>query len=88
MLFKILHTDDPVPLLREALRVLTPDGRAGVIHWNYDPDTPRGPPMAIRPRPEDCRRWAEAAGFTSGSLIDLPPYHYGFVLSASASYPS
>jgi SAM-dependent methyltransferase len=81
MLFNILHGPGPVSLLREALRNLKSGGKAGVIHWNYDPATPRGPPMAIRPRPEDCRRWAEAAGFRCGPLIDLAPYHYGFVLS-------
>ena len=50
---------------------------AGVehIHWNYDPSTPRGPSMSIRPRPEDCRDWAEAAGFRllAPGIINLPP---------------
>lgn len=81
MLFNILHADAPIELLREAFRILKPGGIGGVIHWNYDPDTPRGPPMDIRPRPEDCRRWAEAAGFGCGAPIDLPPHHYGIVLS-------
>jgi hypothetical protein len=50
----------------------------GVIHWNYDPNTPRGPSLAIRPRPADCRRWIEEAGFVLvNDIIDLPPYHYG-----------
>lgn len=80
MVFNILHTDDPVELLREAGRNVRPSGRVGVIHWNYDPETPRGPPMVIRPRPQDCARWAEAAGLKCGPLIDLPPYHYGFVM--------
>jgi len=81
MLFNILHAEDPVALLREARRNVKAGGKVGVMHWNYDPDTPRGPPMAIRPRPEDCRRWAEAAGLRCGPLVDLPPYHYGLVLS-------
>lgn len=81
MLFNILHTDEPVELLCEALRNVRPAGRIGVIHWNYDPETPRGPPMEIRPRPRDCERWAEAAGLNCGRVIDLPPYHYGYLLS-------
>jgi ubiquinone/menaquinone biosynthesis C-methylase UbiE len=63
MLFNILHAEDPLALLREAVRVLSKDGQLGIMHWNYDLTTPRGPSMAIRPRPEQCRAWAEKAGF-------------------------
>jgi ubiquinone/menaquinone biosynthesis C-methylase UbiE len=81
MVFNILHCEDPVGLLREAHRNLREGGALGVIHWKPDPDTPRGPPMSIRPRPEQCKQWAEAAGFSqSGGLIELPPYHFGLVL--------
>jgi len=78
MLFNILHAEQPLLLLREAWRILAPGGRAAAIHWNYDPRTPRGPSMDIRPRPEDIRRWMEEAGFiVEKGIIDLPPYHYG-----------
>ena len=82
MLFNILHCEQPVALLREAWRVLRPSGLLAVIHWNPDPSTPRGPSMEIRPRPEQCRAWAESAGFHlhGPPRIDLPPYHYGLVL--------
>jgi ubiquinone/menaquinone biosynthesis C-methylase UbiE len=81
MLFNILHAEETSVLLREAWRVLVPGGRLGIMHWNYDPNTPRGPNMSIRPRPEQCRDWAEQVGFQllPPGLIDLPPYHYGFV---------
>ena len=50
------------------------------IHWNYDPTTPRGPSMSIRPRPEVCRQWLNQAGFTvSGQIVNLPPVHYGIL---------
>ncbi|MFA5168884.1 MAG: class I SAM-dependent methyltransferase [Candidatus Omnitrophota bacterium] len=81
MLFNILHLEDPLVLLKEAKRVLKPDGKLGIIHWNYDPSTPRGPSIDIRPKPEDCIRWAESAGFVSPELYDLKPYHYGIVLT-------
>ena len=80
MLFNILHLDEPVTLLREAYRNLEDGGLLGVIHWIYDGDTPRGPPLDVRPKPEQCQAWAEEAGFTTlRELIDLPPYHYGLL---------
>lgn len=82
MLLNILHAESPEVLLREAFRVLSSGGRLGIVHWNYDPTTPRGPSMEIRPRPEQCRGWAEQVGFRplGPGIVDLPPYHYGMVL--------
>jgi len=80
MLFNILHAENPTRLLEESYRILVPGGKVGVIHWNYDPTTPRGPSMDIRPRPEHCQAWIKAAGFQlTRPLIQLPSYHYGLV---------
>jgi ubiquinone/menaquinone biosynthesis C-methylase UbiE len=80
MLFNILHAENPVDLLKEANRILIPGGKVGVIHWNYDPATPRGPSMDIRPRPDQCQVWIQTAGFELFTpFIVLPPYHYGMV---------
>jgi ubiquinone/menaquinone biosynthesis C-methylase UbiE len=81
MLFNILHAERPEVLLNEAFRVLKPGGNLAVIHWNFDPTTPRGPSMEIRPKPEQCRTWAEEADFRlqESGIIDLPPYHYGMI---------
>lgn len=81
MLFNILYHSNPSELLFEAIRILKPGGKAGIIHWNYDPSTPRGPSLNIRPRPEDMKKWILQAGFQlhSSSSIDLPPYHYGYL---------
>jgi len=81
MLFNILHLETPGPLLKEAYRILKGGGKLGIIHWNYDPSTPRGPSMEIRPKPEACIQWAEQAGFHFPKRYDLKPYHYGIVLT-------
>jgi len=82
MMFNILHCEAPDTLLREAHRVVGRRGKLGIMHWNYDAATPRGPSMTIRPRPEQCQSWAEHAGFSllPPGVVDLPPYHYGMIL--------
>ena len=80
MLFNILHLENPGVLLAEAERILKKGGKLGIIHWNYDPMTPRGPSMSIRPKPGDCIKWARAAGFGDPRQFDLKPHHYGIVL--------
>jgi len=83
MLFNILHIEEPEKLLREAWRVLTPGGVASVMHWRSDIPTPRGPPLDIRPSPDQCRFWAKQAGFTGArevALGDAAPWHFGLLL--------
>jgi len=77
MLFNILHGSHAEKILKEAHRILKPEGVAGVIHWNYASATPRGPPMEIRLRPEQILQKAEMAGFRLKKKIDLKPYHFG-----------
>ena len=50
MLFNILHAEERTTFLREAWRVLAREGKLAIIHWNYDPSTPRGPSLDIRPQ--------------------------------------
>lgn len=86
MLFNILHIEDPISLLREAQRILHNRGVVGVVHWRQDVETPRGPSLEIRPRPAQCRAWAEKAGLRWLSSPELPksPWHWGMTLGRSA----
>lgn len=81
MLFNILHLENPISLLTEVKRILKKGGKVGIIHWNYDSTTPRGPAIEIRPKPEECVQWAMDSGFVDPIEFDLKPYHYGIVLT-------
>ncbi|MDO4727367.1 MAG: class I SAM-dependent methyltransferase [Porphyromonadaceae bacterium] len=80
MLFNILHYEYPRRFFDEAYRNLKPGGRVGVIHWRSDIKTPRGPDLAIRPKPEDIVRCIDQKRFElSLTPVILEPYHYGMV---------
>ena len=85
MLFNLLHGEAPQTLLIEARRILRSGGTAGIVHWNFDPTTPRGPGMDIRPRPQTLLRSVRELGFTADGLVDLPPYHYGIIAKREAN---
>ena len=82
MIFNLLHLEQPVSLLREAYRTLQDGGVLSVIHWRSDIQTPRGPSLAIRPTPEQCRVWMAEAGFHTIESVDLQsccPFHFGLL---------
>ena len=82
LLFNILHHDNPVDLLRLSAHIVRKGGWVLVMHWVFDPKTPRGPSLTIRPKPEDIVRWAEETTLLAhtGKVLDLPPWHYGLGL--------
>lgn len=81
LLMNILHCEQPVQMLRDAAELLRPKGLIYATHWRFDSSTPRGPPMAIRPRPEQIKDWALATGLlrVARGPVDCPPWHYGWV---------
>jgi SAM-dependent methyltransferase len=81
LLFNILHCEQPVRLLHHAADALLPGGEVLVIHWRYG-NTPRGPALDIRPKPEQIAAWAlETGRLRPGAAVDLPPWHYGMRLT-------
>jgi SAM-dependent methyltransferase len=87
LLFNILHCEEPVRLLEEAARVIHQGGVIHVIHWRSDIETPRGPSLDIRPKPEQVITWAGAASLdvVAPAIIDLLPWHYGIRFRKQAS---
>ncbi len=85
LLFNILHCEAPQVLLRQASHAVKKAGHVLVVHWRHDPRTPRGPELAIRPKPEQIVAWAQATGELQAlqDAIDLPPWHYGLILQKS-----
>lgn len=82
MIFNLLHLEQPVALLREACRTLQNGGVLSVIHWRSDIPTPRGPSLAIRPTPAQCRTWMAESGFSAIESVDLQsccPFHFGLL---------
>ncbi len=79
LLFNILHCQEPEILLSMAARAVHPLGWVLVVHWRYDPATPRGPGLQIRPRPDQIREWARQTCLLEADspVLDLPPWHYG-----------
>lgn len=80
MLFNILHHSHPTQILAETYRILKPGAKAGIIHWRSDIATPRGPQLDIRPKPKDCKSWADESGFKTIKELLLEPYHFGLII--------
>lgn len=82
MLFNILHHEKPIDFFDEAYRILKPDGKIGIIHWRSDIETPRGPDLSIRPRPNQVMEWIDKQKFRiSKAPFIFEPYHFGLIIS-------
>lgn len=81
MLFNILHHSEPKQILNETYRILKPGAKAGIIHWRSDISTPRGPQPEMRPKPDECIKWAVESGFTINKEMILEPYHFGIIIN-------
>jgi ubiquinone/menaquinone biosynthesis C-methylase UbiE len=66
---------DPAEVLKNARRILKPEGRLVDLDWKKE-ETAFGPPLHIRFDEKKASRLIENAGFTIESISDSGLYHY------------
>ena len=81
---------DKPGLARGVAAVLKPRGAFAIVNWHRVPreqtvvlGQPRGPKTEMRMSPEQVSAVVEPVGFELFQVIELQPYHYGAVFSAS-----
>jgi len=79
---------DQLGLARGVAASLKPKGLFGIINWHRRPreetvvfGQPRGPRTEMRIEANDVAAIVKPAGLALNRTIELPPYHYGIVLS-------
>jgi SAM-dependent methyltransferase len=79
---------DQLGLARGVTAALKPKGLFGIINWHRRPreetvlhGQPRGPKTEMRIEANDVAAIVKPAGLSLNRTIELPPYHYGIVLS-------
>jgi SAM-dependent methyltransferase len=75
ILHDLVETNGAGQALKEAARVLRPEGMLAVIEFKKM-EGPPGPPMRIRLTPEDVSRLTSPYGFMKRRIIDVGPYNY------------
>ena len=79
LLANVLHgTKNKTSLLKSASRILSRNGRLVVLNWNVE-KTPRGPPMKLRPTPQQTIRYFKRAGYNKPRVLQVPLYHYAVI---------
>ena len=83
---------DKAGLATAVRQVLKPRGRFVVINWLALPreetvvlGKPRGPRTEMRMTPESVQESVQSAGFEKLEIVDLPPFHYGIILTSAPS---
>ena len=79
---------DQLGLAQSVAAALKPKGLFGIINWHRRPreetvvlGQPRGPKTEMRIEANDVAAIVNRAGLSLNRTIELPPYHYGIVLS-------
>ncbi len=75
VLHDLVETNGAGQALKEAARVLRPEGILAAIEFKKM-EGPPGPPMRIRLTPEEVGRLTSPHGFMRRRIIDVGPYNY------------
>lgn len=75
---------DPIPMLWAVNRVLKPGGRLGILEWRYE-ETPEGPPLDHRLKPDTIRGWLDTTEFEGISIQSWTQGGYDLYLARTPS---
>lgn len=79
LLANVIHgAKNKILLFSSVSSMLRLKGLITVLNWKVE-DTPRGPPMKMRPTEEQTVCYLERAGYVDVSVVDVPPYHYAAI---------
>jgi len=76
----LFQAEDKTGLLREAYRILKPDGRTLLIDWS-DSHEGLGPQTENLVSKDDVKRLATDVGFALEEDVEVGEHHYGFIMS-------
>jgi len=78
----ILHLSDSAKILKEAARLVRPQGKVLIIEWSTAA-SPFGPPTSHRLAKADILTAAAQHGLVMKEDFEPSPYHYGLILTKS-----
>ncbi|MBV8650644.1 MAG: class I SAM-dependent methyltransferase [Alphaproteobacteria bacterium] len=86
---------DKERLARAVASALRHGGRFIIVNWHRRPreettvlGEPRGPRTELRMTPEEVAAVVEPAGYERTRVVELPPYHYGAILTRRRHVPA
>ena len=85
LLANVLH-DIPASTLREAVRLLKPQGRFVNLDWKKE-ETPGGPPLEIRMTPAEAAALLAPHGLSTVERWEVGPWHYALLLRQAPASP-
>lgn len=74
----LFQAENKQAILREALRILKPEGKLLLLDWEEN-DPPPGPPRHLRVPERLAREYCEGMGYAMMESLPSGDHHYGFL---------